>query len=411
MRWVLMRCLDCGKERRVRRLELDRARQPHCLSCGGPLELSASGLDSLGAAHDARAGNRPRPAGRRQRERQAAPRLVPEQEVARCDFWSHPDLYTWLKKDRERAGVPWPEALTPALFYGPDGVSADHSRYVAPEDAYASNLVHLAERNLFTAGKPYYKVWPSIAAALCDTEMRIPGSQFALPFPGLEVRLPKQDNPLAPACAAVCCRLDPSVRGDTDRDWSFVVCFFDNVPEFQTRDDAGQYYLADIPIRANQLLEDSLNETRLMREVPNPDLIRRLVRVCVGVCFFGMDQHELILPELTRRTIEHFQRERRQPTAREGEKALAEARHCGLFGWKVGSEVDLPRPIHAQAPARDGLPTAEHGGLTAGYVRGYHMRLAAVGPGRQEKRLVFVKTHRVRPDLPLQTTHGYRVRP
>jgi len=409
VRWVEMTCLDCRTLRRVRRLELDRVKQPRCLRCGGPLEISAAHAETLGAARDAQRGTAaPKPA----RGMTPAPRLIPGREDRHYEFWNHPDLYGWCKRDAKKRDKPWKEGLTPEEFYGPQGIAAQTYMHQPDEEIYASGLIYETECKLFASGRPYYKIWPGIAAALCDTEMRIPGRSFALPFSGIEIRFPKTDNPMAPVCACVCCRVDASKRGDTDRDWSFVVAYFDHVEDFDLRDDAGTYFIADIPIRANELLEDSLSQTRLIADCPDPDLVRRLVRVCVGVCFFGMDAHELILPDLQRQVIDHYQSERRQPTQHEAEKALARAKKFGLFGWKVGSEVDLPRPRKAyqDRPAcEQGEDEDDARELTASHVRRGHLRLQGCGPGRKEERVVFVRPSIIRPDLPLKSAHGFRV--
>jgi hypothetical protein len=405
MRWIQMHCLDCHKKRRVRLLELDRAKKPRCLACGGPLEADERGQERLGQAHDAQRGHKP---GRRHKGcQEPAPRLIPEHEEKRCEFWEHRDLYHWCKHDAQARGRPLPDHVTPAIFYAKDGPITEAGAIIQPEVRYGSNLVGYAEQRFFLAGKPYFKVFPAIATALGDTVMRVPGAHFALPFEGMEIRLPKENNTLWPCCAAVCCRLDNSVRQDKDRDWSFVVTFFDNIPEFD-RFEAGNYWVADIPIRSRELLEDSLDQTCLIHDCPNPDLVRRLVRVCVGVCFFGIDRHELILPELKRKTIDYFHGLRRQPTPHEAARALQDAKDCGLFGFKVGSEIDLPRPnlVHHEA----GNGNGEHRGLTEGHLRRGHMALVAVGEGRQERRLIFRHPTIVRPDLPLRATKGYRVR-
>jgi hypothetical protein len=141
----------------------------------------------------------------------------------------------------------------------------------------------------------------------------------------------------------------------------------------------------------------------------DPDILRRLMRVVCGVCFFGVDQHEVILPDLRRKTIERFQREKREPNAAEAKAALAEAKELGLFGFKVGSEIDLPSArvnYRGTSQGQDG--TRE---LTSGHIRRGHVGFRACGEGRQDRRLVFVHPAIVRPDLPMQSSHGYRVRP
>lgn len=98
-----------------------------------------------------------------------------------------------------------------------------------------------------------------------------------------------------------------------------------------------------------------------------------------------------------------------QRRTREAAKALEEAKACGMFGYKVGSEISLPTARHADEDAED-VPGAEHHEITAGYVRRGHMRLQPVGEKRADRKLIFVAPHVVRPDLPLRSTHGYKIR-
>lgn len=409
MRSFRATCRDCGAQRNVRRFELDRAAKPRCLKCGGPLELSGAATASLGEVNAAQAGERN---GDRRRKPQSpeARRIIPDKPMARHEWWEWPDLYRWAHKDAEKRGHSL-EGLTWQYFYEIDTPCREND---GTDASFAGRLVRRSERELFRAAKPYFKVWPQIAGALCDTEIRIAGEYFHMPYGAIEIRLPKADNPLAPLGACICARLERDELGhQDDRDWSFVVATFWGLEDYWDRDNAGHYLLADIPIRPRQLLEDSLNETRLLQELAKDKcghmagLVRSLVRIAVGVCFFGVDKHELILPDLPRRVIERYQRERREPSTSEAEKILRQAKEAGLFGFKVGSEIDLPtaRINHHPAPS-----TAEHRELTAGHVRRGHLRRQACGAEHKEHRIIFVAPHLVRPDLPLQSTHGYRIR-
>lgn len=406
MRSFFANCADCGARRKVRRHELDRAKQPRCLRCGGPLGLSQAARQNLATVHDAQRGE---PAPQRRARAEPEPqRIIPVRETKRYDFWEHPDMYRWALYDLERKGHrnqrDAVRAAGPVRFYTERGLPA-----ISPDDPdrFAVEAINLCEQELYRSGRPYYKVWPSIASALCHTEMRIDGEFFRTPYDGIEIRLPKADNPLLPACALIAARMQGNLWSD-GRDWSFVVVWFSNVPEFWSKDDAGHYWIADIPVRRGLSLEDALDQTALVRQCPDPELARRLVRVAVGVCFFGLDNHEVILPDLPRRVVERYQSERRQPTASEAAKELKRAKELGLFGYRVGSEIDLPSAVvERRLPEED---TSEHRELTCGHIRRGHLRLQPCGEGRRERRLIFLPPTLVRPDLPLQSAHGYRVR-
>jgi hypothetical protein len=324
-------------------------------------------------------------------------------------------MYRWALKDQERLGNP-DAARTikeegPVLFYrNRIGRMMEHS--TQDEDGFAGEAVHRVEGALYESGRPYYKVWPSIATSLCHTEMRVDGEFFRLPYGAMEIRFPKRDNPMEPACAVLAAKLEGNLWSD-GRDWSLMIVFFDNVPHFNDVDEltvsVGNYWVADMPVRAGQSLEDSLDQTALMRETPNPGLVRRIMRVVVGAAFFGVDRHEVILPEVRRSTIDYYRQTGRQPTPSEAKAALADAKRLGMFGWKVGSEIDLPTKIVNHHLPDDGRPKERHE-LTAGYIRRGHMRMQPCGEKSEKRKLIFVAPTVVRPDLPLGSQHGYRVR-
>jgi hypothetical protein len=243
----------------------------------------------------------------------------------------------------------------------------------------------------------------------------VDGEHFRLPYSALEVRFPKgEDNTLLPACAVLVARLnndDLLCAWDDGRDWTFVVMWFDNVPEFSTRDDAGRYHIAAIPVRKGLLLEDALDQTALIQFAKDPGLCRRIVRVAVGVCFFAMDRHELILPEVRRKVIDRYIAARRQPTPAEVEEALRDAREHGMGnGYKLGSELVLPRPLVRTHGIGEGGERVDGHELTHGHIRRGHMKMQPHGKERKQKKLIFVAPTVVRPDLPLGATRGHQVR-
>lgn len=397
-------CLECRSIRRVRRFELLRRCRPRCLKCGGALELPES-LNSSLADVQAKKGSR------QKLKEEPTRRVIPHRPMDRHEWWEHPDLYRWTLKDpqvsdRNKEAV---KIVGPIKFYEQKTASEVMAGFKHDENGanlMASNLVGEAELRLYRSGKPYYKVWPSIAEALRHTEMRVTGEHFHLPYDGFECRFSKRDNPLEPCSACCVAKVDGDYWTD-DRDWSLVMVWFDNVKEFWEKDHVGHYWIADMPIRRNQLLEDSLNQTQLMKQCPNPQLARQIMRVVCGVAFFGLDNHEMVLPDLPRRVIERFQQQGRQLTKTETEKELKAARDAGLFGFKVGSEIDLPTArVNHQSSSLDG----QHRELSYGHIRRGLLRRQPCGPKSQDRKTIFVFPTHIRPDLPLQTRHGYRVR-
>lgn len=400
-------CLSCGANRRVRRFELLRAARPRCLRCGGAIELSQAAQDDLANVQSGQRGETPAPRGRRRTE-PAPERVLPVWEASRHQFGEHLFMYETMMQDRPELAEGL-RSIGPAEYYRrirEVGLRREQSTDVE----LATDLINVAEEACVRAGRPYYKVWPSILEALCHTEMRIDGEFFRLPYPGMEIRLPADGNPVAPATAVIAAREDGRYWAD-GREWSLVIVFTDG----PRSDDWTNNWIADIPIRPGLSLEDALDQTALQRQCPQPELARRIMRIAVGVAFFGMDRHEVILPEVPRRIVDASLRARMTGNQRELDQATQEAREAleaarrdRVFGWKVGSEIDLPTATIRHGDSIAGAGEGQR--LTAGHVRRGHMRMQPHGPKRAERKLIFVPPTVVRSDLPLQSTHGYRVR-
>jgi hypothetical protein len=403
-RSFLAHCLDCGVSRKVRRFELFHAALPRCLKCGGPIELSAAARENLAEIQTARR-DKPAPDGRRKPVAEEPLRLVPRHEAGRYEFHEFQTSYLGVLRDPAKADLhDRLRAVGPVEFYAKLTRNTAEKYAAEQHDGIFTRLqINTIEGFYYECGASYYKVWPAICDALQHTEMRVDGEHFQLPQPVFELRLPKRDNSLSPLEACLFARL-PGEGWTDGREWTCALLTV--IPD---RHGVQQYFAAMLPVRPGLLLEDALDQASLVDQAQGIDggLVRRLLRVAVGVSFFGLDRHETILPDLPRRTIERIQRERRLLTARDVEKALAEARDVGLGGYKVGSEIDLPRPIPVGA---ESIPTGATHELTGGYVRRGHVRLQPVGKKRADRKLIFVAPHVVRPDLPLRSTHGYRIR-
>lgn len=335
-------------------------------------------------------------------------RLLPRREARRYEFHSGRTNYTSALADPTLD----PEkvrAAGPLVFY--DWLAEDEAKQIAltPAAAY-ERLLRLwhckVERAYYAAGTPYYKVWPSILQALSHTDMNIDGEYFAMPFPAFEVRLPKTDNPLAPLTSALVARVEPGDDDNDGREWTFCM-------EAETVNNDGRpcVMLARQGVQRGRKLDDMVDAVRteyIGGFSLDTSLIRQLLRVCIGVCFFGVDRHELVLPEVPRKIIDRYQRERRQPTDAEARDILRQARKVGLCGWKVGSEIDLPTADLRQHAAPEGQ--GEGRSLTTGHVRRGHLRMQACGPGYRDRKLIFLPPTVVRPDLPMGSGHGYRIR-
>lgn len=392
-------CTSCGSVRKVRRVELLRAARPRCLRCGSAIELSQAAKDDL-ARIQAQKEDKDSQSRKKKEVTPEPVRIIPAREMDRFEWARYPDLWSWGK--RVFNGLPFP--CGPTEFYS-DVAKMPWSIQNAIQSR-GMELVYLAEGAFYAAGKTYFKVWPNIAEALCHTEMRIPCKNLRLPVGCFEMCFPYGQSPCFPFESALVTMI-PVASGKR----KLVVITMTNQKEFQTKWDGGNYGGGSILLDDDVLLEDRLAEW-LDVVGEHREAARRLIRVAVGVTFFGQDRHEMVLPDLPRRVIERYQRERRQPNAVEAAREIQEARQQGMTGFKIGSEIELPRALRRQE-GESGDEARERIGreLTAGHIRRGHLRLQPCGPKHQDRQLTFIEPTVVRPDLPLQTTHGYRVRP
>jgi hypothetical protein len=289
----------------------------------------------------------------------------------------------------------------------------------------------LSEREWIKFGKPYYKVYPQIATMMSEVSVDIPVKELELPYPVFSVMLaddPQNDfyEPGKPKLRSLL----------LSRFYSEEV----NKHEFKISADTGGFhqeptamlktpalfvniafdgYYKEEPLMYDFTLaldkedtfeerfENSWNANILPVDsedyVPSKELWKRVLKLAVSTCFFGIDRHEVVLPDLPRRVIEA--KSYRQDLG-EGLRTLRDERKkVDTKKWTIGYEISLPRPI-VERPDHTSSGKRE---LKHGYMRRGHMRWQRCGEGRQNQKLIFIHPHMVREDLPLASSHGYRI--
>jgi hypothetical protein len=282
----------------------------------------------------------------------------------------------------------------------------------------------LAEMDWYKYGQPYYKLWPSMAESLANINIDIDCKYFHMPFPCFEVRFPKEpvirehkDAP--PVRAMLVYRAVPEeierlgFKPETegyDREWTLCTHY-----QFETdvmNDYMGWYF--NMGILSGQTLNHRLTEAAKNSVYfekgyqPREEFQLQLMRISIGVAFFGMHQHDMILPDIPTRYEERWHRARANKDKKEQDHLLERAKKMQHYGWLVGSEIDLPQPVVRHLnEANEGTGRE----LTFGHVRSGHMRLQPYGPkdNPNEYKLIFVCPTLVRPDLPLAATRGFRI--
>ena len=271
------------------------------------------------------------------------------------------------------------------------------------------------ERAWYDLGKPYFKVWPAMAAQLANVRMDIDMEFLHLPFKVYEIRLPVNDNVLReeagpPLKALLVQRVDNAEVSEltSARDWTLVVHY-----QFATELDKpwmGWYF--GLPVRKGILVEEQITQTSEQNEAytegytPSLEFLRNIVRLAISVAFFGVGHHELVAPDIPRCYIDKYRQAKQAQNTRVAEDILTSAKALGMFGFKVGSEVDLPAPVVRYIDASG----EKRGELTHGHIRRAHMHFVCCGEGRKERKLQFFPPIPVRPDLPLAPAHGFRIR-
>lgn len=153
--------------------------------------------------------------------------------------------------------------------------------------------------------------------------------------------------------------------------------------------------------------DDCLEDAFVRRQVEAPDELDEfdfaIFRLAVSTCFFSVENHEFIQPDIPRKLVTRFAKANKDKNDADRDKVLEEARKKGFTG-KIIREIDLPLD---EVRYENREPSGTRGPISYGYFRRAHWRQQKTNDG---VKAVFIKRHRVRPDLPLKPFHGYALR-
>lgn len=324
----------------------------------------------------------------------------PQFGVYRCAFDAH---------GGESTGLP------PQLWYGAAIEQAIKSGAVATKFQIDDcKIAADQELSLINCGRPYYKVWPGMLAAMTRISLGIDESYLHAPFKAFQIRLPKSDNALAfehgnPVVAILVCisedashivPVSPVDQSPVEDIAKFISVHYQFLDGRSTRMDGG--------IKRGESLEDNLRRFGGIEGTASYktsiEFRSNVFRVAVATSLFAIENHELVMPDISREVITIKAKNKRQLVS-ENMRIERELAKCN--GWKVGSEIDLPRPLIK----RDGYSST--GGvreLEHGHIRSGHMRMQPCGEGGNDRKLIFVAPTILRPDLPIRTSRGYRIK-
>lgn len=134
-----------------------------------------------------------------------------------------------------------------------------------------------------------------------------------------------------------------------------------------------------------------------------------LWRIAICTLFFLHDQHELVMPDLTKKEIVKY----RKAKERGDEQRMQQLRQKAgnRNGYIIGRrEIDLPVPKLTFTGTPD-YQTGTGRELHHAHIRRGHLRRQRIGKRDENKhKLIFLPPTVVRPDLPLaDTVKGYRI--
>lgn len=316
-------------------------------------------------------------------------------------------------------------------------------------DGYLSGGMQ-SEQLWHSYGRPYFKVWPAMVDALSRTSMNFSAEHFAVPFKAFSVMLP-QAGDRCNTCLVSACRGDELVSlsdqadmlqeciGANDQALVERVNAREAVDGLRRRneymakrvevlgplkmqlmffflDTDGVVAFTHFYVHEDQTIEEGLSELEFNVDAVDgddslwvgwswPEVID-FVRISIGVAMFGVDRHELVAPDINREQIESRFPGGRSKASRQlaAMRIAREVAKCN--GWRVGSEIDLPRPLQSETAVRIGTGVERQ----FGHYRSGHMRMQPCGEGGKDRKLIFVAPTLVRPDLPIRQSHGYRIR-
>jgi hypothetical protein len=343
--------------------------------------------------------------------------------MTKLDFFRWQDMYhLWRNKSKENKKKSMYQIYQGLIL-----------RFGESRDV-SSMFTCAAEMEWFKMGCPYYKIWPSMAHALSNISIEIDSKYLCLPFPSYEICLPKnpifQETPDSPGVCSILVHkedyLGTMARGvgfekiandiheiglKDGRDWSLMIHY--QLDADLDKDWRGWYFrmgMKDgIPISEQFKKFWEKSEHYNDGYEPSMEFCQKLLKLSIAVAFFGIHQHEMVMPDIPNRLIERYHNAIAKKDESEAKKLLEKAKKMGHFGWRCGSEIDLPQPLVKHITDEKTGQTRRE--LTFGHIRSGHLRLQPVGKRENpDYELRFIPPTTVRPDLPLRDMRGFRLR-
>jgi hypothetical protein len=274
-----------------------------------------------------------------------------------------------------------------------------NTKFANQTDAF-HNVV-MMEGNWFENQCPYFKMWPHILEKINELDLKIPVESFRVPFSTFAVYIPKGYAHNKLGC-------------DHFSNMLFSVDFEENIILIAGKHDTDDNpYMFAVPLTFHTLEECFENEVKkFLHKRIDREASKFIFTTCICTAYFGIDAHEIMMPDIPRKYIDKYIRAKKKGEESEVQKILNKAKRMGLFGWKMGSEIDLPRPTinYIYMDENTDKNDEEKRELMYRHMRRGHIRAQACGEGMKDRVPVFIRPKMVRPDLPENPyPKGYRI--
>lgn len=321
-------------------------------------------------------------------------------------------------KDKRNCGKDFPWKKDPFGWY--DIVINQIERLRGRELGNDLMTMH-AERELYATGQPYFKVYPGMADMMAEIDLQIPCEHINFPYTSFTILLADDEKnhirdidgcPVSSILVSKRC-----VRASAGHKFKVVPEHLaDNViihVSYRIHNGDKDEMWCSLPLgridnpSSHKMLSDVIDDMATNFRNPSMtdsevELSWTVLKVAIATCFFGIDQHEYVLPDWPRKKIERRARQFNGDAI-----AALKSESTDLVStknWSIGKEIELPRPIVTKSKEE------EHhtGSRKHAYARRGHMRWQAHGKGKKARKLIFIHPHICRPDLPIKQ-HGYTI--
>jgi hypothetical protein len=325
-----------------------------------------------------------------------------------------------------------PRDMPPSEHY--EKLLASIAMRASDEDGWGY-LVARAESLWYQLGQPYYKIYPGMVEQLRHVSLDVDNSLLQMPFPVFAVRISENHQIDAAGATGMLvkhvslssaeleqCRdtyeratlKEAKAAGFTGG----LMLMFETWSRYVQRPghpvSAGGLRLVRTYFLAGETLEAALSRSAegwrdskrksiglSTSAEESAESVVRFSRLAMAAALLGTSQHNLVLPDLTRK-----QQVKHDRAIAGGDVKRAARLAKKATGWTLGRDIKLPR--FAKDSCDDEVGTGRK--LTYSHVRSGHMRMQAYGAGMSKRKLIYVAPIWVRPDLPVGPSRGYEIK-